>query len=127
MIYHFGSYLNMHILSYYTMRGHLLPFVFLFSFALLVPGAALGNTAPNDLEGPADNYSDGNKLEPDFDELPNEMQQNIETNETIHDAEKIISNEMERAAESEFDVIQIPFTSVSKSDDAVHVSIDPLL
>ncbi len=65
------------------MTNKYIPIVFLFAAVLLIPGGAFASN--NSLEDPndANNYNDGNKLEPDFEELPNPMAEHIKTNETV--------------------------------------------
>ncbi len=105
------------------------------SIALLIlvgtVAPVLANIQGNDFEDDFfQGYSNGNQLEPDFDELPNEMQQNIETNLTeLEQAHVDLSNIMMIQNEStlyDYTGPDIPFTMVYIDDDTLVVGIDPL-
>ncbi len=74
---------------------------FFFAVILLVPGGVFANNSTLNSNDPEqyynDNYTyrDGNKLEPDFEDLPNEMEENIRTNlSTLDDTHSDVTNLM---------------------------------
>ncbi len=117
-----------------------IPIVFLFAAVLLIPGGAfasndtLNSNDPEQYDNYNDNdndtYRDGNKLEPDFEDLPNPMDENIETNQTVlkeaHSKLTQLMIAMDNDTE-EFDdnFIYIPYTATYIDDDVLVVGISP--
>ena len=108
---------------------------FLFAAVLLVPGGAFANSMPNELEDANDDYyRDGNKLEPDFDELPNPMAENVRTNLTdkLEEAHSDVTNIMIEQNETELDIedydgIHVPIVMTYLDEDVLVVGIDAVM
>ncbi len=112
------------------MKTNLLPVVFLFAAVLLVPANAFSSSdvQANDPEVYSGNfYPDNNKLEPDFEDLPNPMEENIKTNETVlqkaHDSLTDIIIEQNETELKDYTGPDIPFISSSIGDGYIEVGI----
>jgi hypothetical protein len=92
---------------------------------LLVPGGALANNT-NQLEDDYNNDDEFTQQDLAGGDVDTSKDGDWETNHTaLKDAEDTISDAMKDMSESEFDVIQIPFTSLGIHDGFLEVGIHP--
>ncbi len=121
------------------MTNKYIPIVFLFVTVLLIPGGAfasndtLNSNDPEQYYDDNDTYRDGNKLEPDFEDLPNPMEENIRTNlTTLDDAHSDVTNIMMQQNDSEIDIedydgVHLPITMTYIDEDILIVGLAPIM
>ncbi len=101
----------------------------LFAAVLLIPANALANSV-DDFQIPTTTNTD-NKLEPDWQDTPNPMAQNIETNETqlarAHSDLTQIMMDQNQSLLLDYTGPDIPFTMVYIDDDTLVVGLDPVM